>query len=166
MEVIDYNGEGRWTREAIESRYLAYTSELNIVPQDISPAEHTEGSRHWVYPVMEKVIEGIEQHDPACIRLGIEFMEEDGRFPFGRLLKSNTARALRRAPLSDEHRQRIRRRVFSMLREGKVPHEFREYAKLVRKIGFDIAEMGKVPGTSQRVSRFRSYFEKAAQGDA
>src|SRR5689334_1071826 len=136
MEIIDYNGEGHWSREAIIARYAQFAAQAGISPRDLSPAEHTQGERHWIYPVMDNVIEGIEAGDLACIRLGIEFIEQDGKFPFGRILKSNTARALRRASLSQEQRQRIRRRVLGMLRAGKVPHEFREYAKLVRKIGF------------------------------
>jgi hypothetical protein len=125
--------------------------------------EHMERGRHRVYPVMEKVIEGIEAGDLACVRLGIEFIEEDAKFTFGKILKSNTARALRRASLSDEQRQRIRRRVLGMLRAGHVPHEFREYARLVKKIGFEAAELGGVPGTSKRVSRFRAYLQAAVR---
>jgi hypothetical protein len=163
MEVIDYNGDGRWTRDAITSRYAAYAAELGIGPRDISPAEHSERGRHWVYPVMEKVIEGIEAGDPACVRLGIEFIEEDAKFPFGKILKSNTARALRRASLLDEQKRRIRRRVFGLLRAGHVPHEYREYAKLVRKIGFDANEVPEVNAANPYAARFQSYFEAAAR---
>lgn len=161
MNLIDYNGEGRWSRDEILSRYARYAIEMGIAPRDLSPAEHSERGRHWVYPVMEKVIEGIEAGDAACIRLGIEFIEEDAKFPFGKILKSNTARALRRAPLSDEQKQRIRHRVFGLLRAGHVPHEFREYAKLVRKIGFDLGDVPEVAASNPYALRFRSYFEAA-----
>ena len=160
---MDYNGEGRWSCAAIIERYARFAAEADVSPRDLSPMEHTERGRRWVYPVMEKVIDGIEAGDPACVRLGIEFIQEDAKFPFGKILKSNTARALRRAPLSNEQRQRIRRRVLTMLRTGNVPHEFREYAKLVKKIGLRESELGNVPGTSERVSRFRSYLQAAAQ---
>lgn len=40
---------------------------------------------------MHEVIEAIGAGDLACIRIGIEFMEEDVKFPFGKILKSNTA---------------------------------------------------------------------------
>jgi hypothetical protein len=163
MDVTDYNSDGRWSCAEILARYVRYAAELGIVPRDLSPMEHSERGRHWVYPVMEKVIAGIEADDSACVRLGIEFIEEDAKFTFGKILKSNTARALRRASLSDEQRERIRRRVFGMLRAGHVPHEFREYAKLLKKIGFAAAELGEVPGTSPRVSRFRSYLQAAAR---
>lgn len=163
MDVTDYNGEGRWSRADILARYARYAAGLRIVARDLSPAEHSERGRHWVYPVMEKVIAGIDAADPACVRLGIEFIEEDAKFPFGKILKSKTARALRRAQLSEEQKHRIRRRVFGLLRAGHVPHEFREYAKLVRKIGFDAADVPEVNGANPYAARFRSYFDAAAR---
>jgi hypothetical protein len=163
METTDYNGHGPWSRAAILERYARYATGLRIPPRDLSPNECVDHGRRVIFPVMSKVIEGIHSGDAACVRIGIEFIEEDGRFVFGRILKSNTARALRRATLSASQQQRIRDRVFAMLRAGNVPHEFREYAKLVRRIGFDPAEVGHVSGTSERVSRFRRYFQTAAK---
>jgi hypothetical protein len=101
--------------------------------------------------------------DAACIRIGIEFIEEDAKFPFGKILKSNTARALRRAELTEGQKQRIRRRVFGLLRDGHIPHEFREYAKLVRKIGYHTSEIPTCDVKNQFVGRFRRYFELAAR---
>ena len=112
---------------------------------------------------LRKVIEGIEAGDAACIRLGIEFVEEDSKFAFGKILKSNTARALRRSSLSDSQKRRIRLRVFGLLRAGHVPHEYREYAKLVRKIGFDASEIPAVATPNPYVARFLTYFETAAR---
>jgi hypothetical protein len=163
MDVIDYNGEGCWSRAEVLTRYARYAAEMGIVARDLSPIEHSERGRHWVYPVMEKVIEGIKAGDPACVRLGIEFIEEDAKFPFGKTLKSNAARALRRASLSDEQKQRIRRRVFGLLRAGHIPHEYREYAKLLRKVGFDASEVPEVDASNPYVARFRSYFEMASR---
>jgi hypothetical protein len=84
---------------------------------------------------MWQVIERIEVGDKAAIEIGIEFIEEDDFFVFGRLLKSNTARALRRASLTEEQQNRIRKRLAAMILSGNVPHEFHEYKKLLRKIG-------------------------------
>ena len=50
MNLIDYNGEGRWSREAILDRYARYAAELGIAHRDLSPLEHNERGRHWVYP--------------------------------------------------------------------------------------------------------------------
>jgi hypothetical protein len=163
MLINDYNGEGRWSRAGILARYEQLATDLLIAQRNLSPMEHSEGDRQWVYPVMDKVIDGIEAGDAGCIRIGIEFIEEDARFPFGKILKSNTARALRRAELSDDQKQRIRRRVFGMLRDGHVPHEFREYAKLVRKIGFNATDIPAGVAGNPFVQRFRAYFEAVAR---
>jgi hypothetical protein len=55
--------------------------------------EHREGKILWIYPIMEEVIQGIEENDAACIALGVDFVEEDDLFAFGKALKSNTARS-------------------------------------------------------------------------
>lgn len=86
-------------------------------------------------PIMNEVIRGIEENDAACIALGVDFVEEDSLFPFGKSLKSNTARALRRASLTESQEARLRKRIATMLIEGIVPHEMKEYAKLLRTVG-------------------------------
>src|SRR3954469_22244400 len=119
MELRDYNGEGEWSKDEIIRRYLQYYRELNVSnPIDLSPVEHVKGNVKWIYPVMDKVIVGIERGDAACRRIGIEFIEEDQKFVFGKILKSNTARALRRSELTTEEKERIRRRLVAMLIEG------------------------------------------------
>jgi len=166
MTVFDYNGEGIWTREKVLARYSAYATKAQITPRDLSPDETSNDSgRRWVYPVMDKVIEGIAAGDQACIRIGIEFIEEDARFPFGKILKSNAARALRRANLTDGQKGQIRQRVFTMLRAGHVPHEFREYAKLVRAIGFDHEAICDIEPDSPYAARFLRHFEQVLRDD-
>jgi hypothetical protein len=161
MTVIDYNGEGQWTCEAILARYAKYATQAGIPLRDLSPRESTERERHWVYPVMHKVIEGIEAGDPACIRLGIEFIEEDARFRFGKILKSNAARALRRATLTEDQGHRILKRVFRMLEAGVIPHEFKEYAKLAKSIGFTKQQLPDVDEANVYGVRYRNYFVEA-----
>jgi len=166
MALIDYNGEGRWTRENTLARYAQYTAKLTTEPRDLSPRESSDNvGQHWVYPVMDEVIKGIDAGDLACIQIGIEFIEEDSRFPFGKTLKSDTARALRRATLTGAQQCRIRKRVFAMLRAGNVPHEYGEYAKLVRSIGFEAADIRAIEPKSPFVAKFIRYFEQAFRDD-
>ena len=102
---------------------------------------------------MEAVIGAIERGDKACIAIGIEFIEEDQHFPFGRILESNTARALRRAELSREQVERVRERVVRMLLAGSVPREFKEYSKLLRRIGWG----SSWPTIEQQIDRENPY---------
>ena len=132
----DYNGKGNWSVEAIRTRYLEYCAALQVQsPRSLNSVEFSQGDIHWIYPIMDEVIRGIKEGDFACIALGVDFVEENALFPFGPKLKSNTARALRRSQLSEIQKDRLRERVSTMLVSGIIPHEMREYAKLLRTIG-------------------------------
>ncbi|MCG8457434.1 MAG: hypothetical protein MI919_14265 [Holophagales bacterium] len=137
MREIDYNGEGAWSAEAIIRRYDEYARRFGIDdPISLRPSVHVERGTRWVYPVMDQVIDGIKADDPGCVQIGIELIEQDRGFAFGAILKSDTARELRRsATLSDSQVSRIRERVVAMLESGVVPREYREYSKLLRRIG-------------------------------
>ena len=165
MEVIDYNGTGIWSVESILARYLAYAKKYQIAaPRDLTPIVHAEETKRWIYPVMDHVIEGIEQGDLGCAEIGIDFIEEDGSFPFGQILKSNTARALRRIQLTDAQKDRIRKRVITMLLAGYLPREYRQYAKLARKIGLgeSLVRIKDELPVNEWVRRYYSYFEEYA----
>ena len=165
MEVRDYNGDDIWSKDAIILRYSQYCRELNVaIPVDLLPKELVRGEIRWVYPVMDKVIAGIEQGDAACRRIGIEFIEEDRKFPFGRILKSNTARALRRSQLTVEEQERIRRRLVAMLLAGNVPREYRQYAKLLKAIGLGQHWKNiesQVDRSNEYVMRYYNYLKAA-----
>ncbi len=136
MKVIDYNGTDSWSLGAVLQRYELYARRYGVVSlRKLNPLVHEAEGKRRIYPVMDCVIKGIEEGDPACAEIGVEFIEEGGSFPFGRILKANTARALRRAPLTAEQKERIRKRVVEMLCTGYLPREYRQYAKLARKIG-------------------------------
>jgi hypothetical protein len=132
----DYNGKGSWSVEAVQTRYREYCAALHVEScRSLDPFEFSQSNIHWIYPIMAEVIRGIEEGDVACIALGVDFVEEDAFFPFGAKLKSNTARALRRSQLNDVQKVRLRERISTMLASGTIPHEMREYSKLLRTIG-------------------------------
>jgi hypothetical protein len=135
VEVRDYNGAGAWSRDAIVERYRAYRRQLGLSESELVPHEHMERDVKWVYPMMDKVIPLAESGDPAAVRLCVEFIEDDSFMPFGRILKANAARALRRAELTPEQAERLRHHIVGLLLAGAVRREFREYAKLLRRIG-------------------------------
>ena len=138
MQVRDHNGEGRWSAVQIVSRYNTHAVALGVSsPRDVWPEVHESGGCRWVSPVMDRIIEGIEAGDVACAQIGVEFIEEDRGFVFGAILKSNTARALRRCGvLTAEQVDRIRRRITGLYATGVVPREFVQYLKLIRSVGF------------------------------
>ncbi len=163
MSVHDYNGTGKWAVESVRARYAAYCLCLNVVaPMAIEPRIYVQGADAWVYPVMEVVIEGIKRGDAACAIIGVEFIEEDSKFPFGRTLKSKTARALRQTHLPQNLANRIKKRIASMLVTGNTPREYAEYARLLRKLGLDDIwpSMAANPPTGNRVAmRYYHYFK-------
>jgi hypothetical protein len=138
METIDYNGQGDWSSDAILQRYTLYCKQLQVnESNDLTPRTLVQGDKKWIWPVMEIVIQGIENGDIACKLIGIEFIEQDQKFSFGKILKSNTARSLRRTKLEEEDKQKIRLRLVNMLLAGNVPHEYKQYAKLLKKVGLE-----------------------------
>ena len=165
--IRNFNGEGRWTVAAVQARYSVYCREYGVEsPIPPKPREHAEGKERWTYPVMEAVMGGIERGDKASIALGLDFIEEDAHFPFGKRLKSNTARALRRAPLTAEQVLRVRKRVTNLLVAGQIQHEFREYARLLRHVG--LAECWPLIERDAKldspfVRRFVEYFRTCAE---
>ena len=168
MEVRDYNGNGFWSAESVVERYRTYALRFGTAAdENLAPKRHAEGEVIRVYPIMGEIIAGIERGDKACIAIGIEFVEEDQRFPFGRILKSNTARALRRAELSPEQVERLRKRIVGMLLAGSCRREFREYSKLLRRIGvgswWPIIEQ-QIDREKPYVMRYYSYLRENSDG--
>ena len=170
VETRDYNGPDAWSLDGVRRRYRALAEELRVSDAtELVPLVHDEGDVRWVYPVMDAVIKGIERGDAACVELGVEFVESGHQQPFGRILHSNTARALRRAALTPQQSDRLRTRILDMLVAGQVPHEFKQYAKLVRHIGLGkVWEKVKtqVNHANPYVMRYVDYFETCAREES
>jgi hypothetical protein len=129
------DGTGRWTQDAVRQRYLQYCRFFRIPPRPLPSGHDWPSERGLIVTLMDALIEGMKTGDLACAEIGIELMEEDGGLAFGRILKANAARALRRCALTEAQKERVRSRVVSMLCRGFMPHEFRDYARLLRRIG-------------------------------
>ncbi len=167
MKVIDYNGKGFWSVDEVLKRYMEYARIFGITqPRELTPLTYSTGDSQWIYPVMDRVVEGIEAGDLGCAELGIEFIQTNDSFAFGRIIKSNVARALRRTTLTEEQKERIRRRVIEMLEAAYLPREFRQYAKLARKFGLRefLPQIKQVAERSsdEWVQRYCAYFEEYA----
>ena len=169
MEIRDYNGTGRWSLQSIQQRYANYARQLKVAaPLDLVAMTHEEHEIKWIYPVMFQVVQGIEQGDTACIEIGVECLEENQWLAFGRTIKANTARALRRSALTQSQAERLRKQIVSMLIEEHIPRHFRDYAKLLRKIGlgdhWPVIE-ARANRANPRVFRFYRYLQQHALPD-
>jgi hypothetical protein len=164
--LVDYNGVGLWSADAIQKRYRKYAEIIGADPMHLVARRHSEGGRTWVYPLMEQIIELIDAGDRAAIEIGIEFIQEDDHFVFGKILKSNTARALRRASLSEDQQTRIRERLVGMLLIGQVPHEWREYKRLLKRVGigplWPLLDK-RIDRENQYVMRYYRYLDRFAR---
>ena len=162
----DYNGVGSWSVEGIQERYRKHAEAAGTEPLELAPKRSFEGGQTWVYPLMDQIIERIELRDSAAIEIGIEFIQEDDFFVFGRILKSNTARALRRVPLTEDQQARIRERLVAMLLCGQVPREWHEYKRLLRVLGlgplWSSLETG-VDRSNRYVMRYYDYLDRYAR---
>jgi hypothetical protein len=123
IEIRNYNGDGRWSHAAIKRRWESYAKSFGTDLLNIEPVIYETDSVRWIYPLVEAVIKGIEVKDQACIEIGIELIEGSDSMPFGMILKSNAARALRHSAerLAEDQRRRIRARVRDMLVSGYMP---------------------------------------------
>jgi hypothetical protein len=136
MTGRDYNGDGEWSCESVIRRYESNCLMLKVpIQRLLCPKIYGVGDDRRVYPIMDAVNEGIREDDPACIELGIDFICESKSFPFGMTLKSQTARALRKAALTPAQLDRIRERVAHMLTTAYLPQEYRFYVRLLRRTG-------------------------------
>lgn len=136
MEIRDYNGNGRWSLQSLSERYRIYAGQLDVAtPLNLIPEKHEENQIQWIYPLMFEIIKGIEIGDLAYIEIGVECIEENQWLRFGRIIKADTARALRRSTLTSPQKERLRQQIISMLVEEQIPRHYRDYAKLLRKIG-------------------------------
>ncbi|MCH9652171.1 MAG: hypothetical protein K0U98_28340 [Deltaproteobacteria bacterium] len=137
MGIFNRNQHGKWKGSEIVRRYREYAQQFRVGKRrPLNAATYGEDPNHWGHLVMNRVIQGIDAHDPACAQIGIELIEEDRGFLFGAIYKANTAKALRRCEsLTHGQISRIRSRVVGMLQSGEVPREYREYAKLLRAVG-------------------------------
>jgi len=139
MQPPNLDGTGQWRNSEIIVRYRRWCMCLNQRPAGISATEGFYGERGWACVVVRQLVALMKTGDLAAAWIAIELIEEDGGFAFGRLLKAECARELRRMPLNEEQKQRIRQRVVTMLALGFVPHEFRQYSRLARHIGLGSA---------------------------
>jgi hypothetical protein len=90
----------------------------------------------WTPSTFQRLIERARHDDRAAVETLIALIEDDESRPWGMLLKSEAARILRQSAHLDAGQiHRLRTRFTDMLLRGYLPREYKQYAKLFRKIG-------------------------------
>lgn len=159
--TIDLNGLGEWSLDGIRHRYARYAEELGVSPpRPLEPVRADQGSRKWIYPVVEQVLVGLKEGDLACVAIAVDLVCSDERFTFGKIFKDKAARGLRDAELADEQVGRIRQHAVSQLERGFVGPEFRTLAQLVRRIGIGALRerVRRIQPAGPRVANYIEYF--------
>ncbi|SHH05896.1 hypothetical protein [Massilia sp. CF038] len=114
--------------------------------------------------VFTRVARAIREGDRAAAAVGIAVILKDPHLPFGRLIKSDLARALKQHPelLDSGEVERFLFKTAKLLSLEYSPREVQCYAKLVRKLGPEAARL--VIGHAQPIAeRSRQILESLRQ---
>ncbi len=98
------------------------------------PDEH-EHPAIWVGQMFGRVKAAVAAGDTQAISLACELIERDPMLPFGKLIKSNLARALKKqlASITASERGQVLCATAKLLNQEYAPRELEDYCKLIRK---------------------------------
>ena len=96
----------------------------------------------YISGVAVNLVESIKNGDSSAIEIGCQIIVYDPGLSFGKLIKSNIARALKKQVLSidSEHAQHICTLTSRLLSMEYCPRELEDYCKLVKRLGKDMAK--------------------------
>ncbi len=100
------------------------------------PQNGYENPAVWLSQTFDKVRKAIVSGDTAAVSIACELIEKDPMLPFGKLIKSGLARALkkRNALLVASERSQILRATIKLLNQEYAPRELEDYCKLAKKL--------------------------------
>lgn len=79
---------------------------------------------------LHRVADGVRKNDPACVEIGIRFIELDHIGSYSGYIRARLARALRPALLSTEQKVRLDEHFLHIVITQNFREEFSEYQKL------------------------------------
>jgi hypothetical protein len=109
--------------------------ELELTPYESKPRIDHPGIR--ISHACENITRLIKSGDRAAAELGCQIILRDPHLPFGKLIKSGIARALRQRIelMSDSDRDGLIEKTSELLSLQFCPRETEDYCKVVRKLG-------------------------------
>ncbi len=100
------------------------------------PADGHENPAVWLSHTFLLVRAAIARGDTVAVSLACELIEQDPKLPFGKLIKSDLARALKKQVglLVPSERAQVLRAVAKLLNQEYAPRELEDYCKLAKKL--------------------------------
>ncbi len=99
------------------------------------PVDGHENPAVWVSQTFRIMKSAVASGDPQAISLACELIEQDPKLPFGKLVKSNLARALKKqiGRVIESERHQVLAATEKLLSQEYAPRELEDYCKLVKK---------------------------------
>jgi hypothetical protein len=116
-----------------------------VLQADLSPYDtdtRTEHAGFRLDAAVSKLAQAIKQGDRSAVILGYRLLMEDPHLPFGKILKSTLARALKRhiELLTEQEKLGLAGKTAALLSLQFCPREVEDYCRLVKKMGRPIAD--------------------------
>lgn len=126
------------------------------------PANLSTHPAIWVSQLFDRVRAAIAAGDQTAVALACDLIASDTMtLSFGKIIKSNLARELRRTSgaLSASQRVQLIDALVKLLGLPFSPRELEDYAKLVRKLPRDeyLSKVSSVETQNEKAARVRSY---------
>ena len=136
----------RWQRSECNMQRVNNLEELAyVLKADFSQYDTDKRTEHAgirLDSAVSKVAQAIKQGDRSAVFLGYSLLMEDPHLPFGKILKSNLARALKRhiELLTEQEKISLAGKTATLLSLQFCPREVEDYCRLVKKMGHPIAD--------------------------
>ena len=150
-----------------QENLLSWIEEHRFSLTPYMPSEKIDHKGVWGGRVLDNLTKGIKNSEQSAIDLGCELIAKDEKYIFGKIIKSNIARALKNNTkyISTYQQQQIFRVTLKLLGMEYFPRETEDYCKLVSK--FDISgfvkELDSIKTHSENADHWVSYLVSAAK---
>jgi len=115
----------------------------------------------WVSELFASVKRAVACGDRQAMSLACEFIHRDPKLPFGKLIKSDLARELRRhsGALVESERKQLVAATVRLLALPYAPRELEDYAKLLRKLPREeyVCAVSQVVTKSAKAAQTKAY---------
>ena len=125
------------------------------------PADGNDHAAIWLSQTFAQIVKAIGAGDTVAVAIACHLIERDPMLPFGKLIKSSLARALKKRVelLSAAERKKIVATTIKLLNLPFAPRELEDYCKLVKKFGLadPARELSEVQTKNPKAAALMAY---------